>query len=165
MLVRDPVGRFQCRGELAQSGDSIRDPSAAGLDAKGFITLGRASGYGYGDPYAPRNGEWQHVDVVVSTNRELTTASYNMCNRSIPRWSLSTGAIDGCQVSMVSVVAHEMGHGLGLAHPVGNGAPLMSCLTPSGQAKRPVADDGNGVRWYYGNKKTQWGRPIATNCN
>lgn len=135
-------------------------------NAAGRATLGVSTWYGNG---AFSNGSFNSISkstIQISTNLWLTSASQNgTCGK--PRWAVGT-APSYCQLSMEQAVAHEMGHSLGLQHPVTGpvapGGPVMACSQGYGNLDRPGGDDGNGLRFLYGGYNSHWTQPRSSPC-
>ena len=72
------------------------------------------------------------------------------------------------QFSLQETYEHELGHGLGLAHPVlndsGGFTAVMQCSAHQGVLRRIAADDRNGVEWLYSGH-SGWGNPTAALCS
>lgn len=64
-------------------------------------------------------------------------------------------------MDMVEVIMHELGHGLGLHHPVPGpyANAVMQCFEALGESERRLTDDQNGQFWLYGGHPSDFGSP------
>jgi len=168
-----------CYEDYTQSG-GLGSADGVAMDARDFaapnasggITLGQATWYGYCDPSTAYNCVMTHVDGVLNTNAWLTSGAKNNWSgcAGIPRWYTGTSTTtSGCQYNMISSASHELGHSWGGNHPVRYGRYVsdsaLACILSPGVTARPVADDGNGLRWTYGGRNSaRWGTPQTAPC-
>jgi hypothetical protein len=119
--------------------------------------LGSASYTAVCPPSAAQPCAMQFADVYANSN---------------PGWNWYVDALGGSmgstQYSLQEVYEHELGHGLGLAHPVLNDAggftAVMECYVHQGVLRRIATDDRNGIGWLYSGH-AGWGSPTAALCS
>lgn len=145
-------------GGISGHGIEIDASDQGGADAMGMIQVGYET------------ATLAYVDPNSSYNRLQTAKVFLNHNPAVPWYvnsSTSAYTVPSGKVDMQTVVVHEMGHGLGLGHPVATGtstAPVMACTTGYGYTNYGKTDDGQGDRWLYGGfNSALYGSPSSTN--
>jgi hypothetical protein len=120
-----------------------------GRNANGIITLGLAQWTYY---IAPYNALYQ-VWTTTSTNSGIS-------------WHTGICCASSTEYDMAESMIHELGHGLGLHHPVNgpNSWAIMQCAQAYGESDRPKADDVTGESWLYAQHRQDFGTPGSIPC-
>lgn len=98
-------------------------------------------------------------------NGSMISATIQMnANPSIP-WCTSN-CPGGQQVTLAEAMTHELGHALGLAHPVSgpNGGAVMECVQTNGENTLVQPDDVNGALYLYSGHAVDFGYPGGSPC-
>jgi Matrixin len=118
-----------------------------GPNANGVILLGQTNYY-----YFLPN-QYSYADIYITTDYRI-----NWCvdaNTTCPTSST---------YDMQHIMAHELGHGLGLAHPVAgpNSWAVMECSSALGEGTQVQSDDLHGAHYLY--SSGSWGSPGGSPC-
>jgi len=129
-------------------GVSIIQWDLGAVHPDGTITLG---------DYTPQHsGNFlAFVRIRISTNSFITWCTYSQ--QLSPGCGSNTWALS-------STMAHELGHSLGLDHPVTGpqAATVMECITDPGEVAFVQVDDVSGERYLYGGGPS--GTPVNPPC-
>jgi hypothetical protein len=136
------------RTSANNAGVQVDAGDLGGPNSSGAIVLASTTWSYYPAPY---NALYQ-VFITVNTNG------------SIP-WTTS-GQPSSSELDMISAIMHELGHGLGLNHPVRgpNANAVMECFLGYGESVRSQADDQNGEFWLYSGHPSDFGSPGNVPC-
>jgi hypothetical protein len=78
------------------------------------------------------------------------------------------GSIGSNQYGLREVMEHELGHVIGLDHPVRDDSAgytaVMQCVAHQGVVRRITGDDTNGAFWLYSGHPSDFGSPVAKPC-
>jgi hypothetical protein len=93
------------------------------------------------------------------------SASIVMTTHSTVTWCYSGCPMAGA-VTLVEAMEHELGHALGLDHPVHGtfGGSVMQCVQAGNEATYIQPDDQNGEAYLYSNHGSDFGSPHAKPC-
>lgn len=100
-------------------------------------------------------GEMTYATVIINTHTNLTWCRSDGEGCSGTSWYLLEEAID-----------HELGHALGLAHPVQgpNSWAVMQCYQAQLEQTTVLSDDYTGGKTYYAGHPNDFGNPGSSPC-
>ena len=147
-------------GIYGNYGVNVTAADLGGYNSQGFIILGE-EGYSYTNALYAGNDFYGLVHGYVEISTDSAISWY--VNSSQGSYTVPSGYID-----MQTTVTHELGHGLGLNHPVqtdtGPGTPVMGCVENSGIYNHGSSYDFNGMRYIYDSYNSAWGTPVTPPC-
>ncbi len=117
----------------------------------GIQTIGQATPTFYlGNP-----NQLISVHIDISTNTTVNWCTSDMA-----------GCPSSTQIMMDHTIAHELGHGMGLQHPVNgpNQYAVLECVQSTGEGTSVQADDTNGQMYLYSGHPTDFGSPGSIPC-
>ncbi|GEM_PF-2936011 len=105
--------------------------------------------------YPGNPNQMASADVQISTNAVIAWCTVH-----------DPGCPDSNHMMLEGVMDHELGHGLGLAHPVQgpNSWAILECQHTNGESTLVQSDDRNGEMYLYSDHASDFGSPGSSPC-
>lgn len=101
---------------------------------------------------------------------QLASSAITMSTDSYINWCTidDVGCLDANHLMLEGAMDHELGHGIGLNHPVhdsnGGYVSVLECLRQNGESGLRTSDDLNGQMYLYSGHASDFGSPGSSPC-